>query len=142
MKLVIDINVLVSGSLWKGNPSRLLDAVLDGVATLCVSPAVLAEFQEVVDRIKFRKRLEATHRNAQELISLFRGAAVVVEDRSIPLPSNLRDPDDVLVLACAVAAGADAIVTGADDLLSMKIFEGMPILTVRQALEKLGISAE
>jgi uncharacterized protein len=142
VKLVIDINVLVSGSLWKGNPSRLMDAVLSGAATLCVSPAVLAEFQDVVERHKFRKRLEGTDRTAQELISLFRAAAVVVEDRAIPFPCNLRDPDDVHVLACAVVAGADAIVTGDDDLLSMKIFEGIPVVTVRQALEKLGISAD
>jgi len=40
-----------------------------------------------------------------------------------------------------VGADADAIVTGDDDLLSLAAFEGIPILTVRQALEKLGIPA-
>jgi predicted nucleic acid-binding protein len=39
-----------------------------------------------------------------------------------------------------MGSGAHAIVTGDKDLLSMEIFEGMPILTVRQALEKLTIS--
>jgi len=46
------------------------------------------------------------------------------------------------VLACATGASADAIVTGDNDLLSMETFEGRPILTVRQALEKLGIPAD
>ena len=57
------------------------------------------------------------------------------------MPSSLRDPDDLHVLVGAVGADADAIVTGDDDLLSLKIFEGIPILTVRQALERLGIPA-
>lgn len=45
-------------------------------------------------------------------------------------------------LACAVAAEADAIVTGDKDLLSLKSFAGIPILTVRETLEKLGIPVE
>ena len=140
MKLVVDVNVLLSGSLWRGNPSRLVDALLDGLATLCVSASVLAEFEEVIQREKFRKRLERNGRSAREIISRFRAAALFVEGPAIPVPSALRDPDDVHVLACAVGAGADAIVTGDNDLLSMETFEGVPILTVRRALEKLGIS--
>jgi len=48
---------------------------------------------------------------------------------------------DINMPACATGACANAIVTGDNDLLSMKTFKGIPILTVRQALEKLGISA-
>ena len=43
-------------------------------------------------------------------------------------------------MSCAIACRADAIVTGDDDLISLAAFEGIPILTVRQALERLGIS--
>jgi uncharacterized protein len=142
VKLVVDINVLVSGSLWKGNPSRLVDALLDGAATLCVSPAVLAELEEVLQRDKFQKRIGEGGRSSPEIISRFRAAALNVEGHAIPVPSTLRDPDDIHVLACAVDAGADAIVTGDNDLLSMGAFEGIPILTARQALEKLGISLD
>jgi predicted nucleic acid-binding protein len=85
--------------------------------------------------------LEARGKNAWEVISRFRATALIVEAPAIPVPSALRDPDDVHVLACARCACADAIVSGDKDLLTMEIFEGIPILTVRQALEKLGISA-
>ena len=141
MKLVVDINVLVSGSLWSGNPSRLVDALLDGSATLCALSAVLAEFEEVIRRPKFQTRLEQRGQSGREIISRFRAAALIVESPIIPTPSALRDPDDIHVLACAVGALADAIVTGDNDLLSMEAFEGIPILTVRQAVEKIGISA-
>jgi putative PIN family toxin of toxin-antitoxin system len=102
----------------------------------------LAEFEEVIQRAKFRARLEQKGRSAQEIISRFRAAAQVVEGPSIPVPSTLRDPDDIHVLACAMGACADAIVTGDNDLLAMETFEGISILSVRQALDKLGISPE
>jgi putative PIN family toxin of toxin-antitoxin system len=142
VKLVVDINVLVSGSLWRGNPSRLVDALLDGSATLCASASVMAEFEEVLQRKKFQKRLERRGQSAREIISRFRAAALIVEVPAIPVPSALRDPDDIHVLACATGAGANAIVTGDNDLLSMKTFGGIPILTVRQALGELGIPAD
>lgn len=41
-----------------------------------------------------------------------------------------------------MAAEADVIVTGDKDLLVLKAFEGIPILQVREALEKLGTPAE
>ena len=119
-----------------------MDALLDGAATLCVSPAVLAEFEEVIQRDKFQKRIGEKGRSAHEIISRFRAAALIVEGRAIPLPSTLRDPDDVPVLSCAVDANADAIITGDNDLLSMETFEGIPILTARQGLKKLGISPD
>ncbi|MBI4323829.1 MAG: putative toxin-antitoxin system toxin component, PIN family [Chloroflexi bacterium] len=54
----------------------------------------------------------------------------------------MRDPKDLMVLAAAVFARADAIVTGDDDLISMNSFEGIPILKVRAVLENLRIAAE
>jgi uncharacterized protein len=101
----------------------------------------MAEFEEVIQREKLRKRLEQRCQSAREIISRFRAAALIVEGPLMPVPSVLRDPDDIHVLACAIGASANAIVTGDNDLLSMKTFEGIPILTVRQALDKLEISA-
>ncbi|MBK7004702.1 MAG: putative toxin-antitoxin system toxin component, PIN family [Burkholderiales bacterium] len=48
-----------------------------------------------------------------------------------------RDKDDDAVLALALAAQADMIVSGDDDLLSINLFEGIPILSPAQALHKI-----
>lgn len=141
MRLVVDTNVLLSGTLWTGTASRLVDALLDGAATLCLSASVLAEFAEVIQREKFRLRLEQRGHSAAAILSRIGIVAVVVEPASILAPAALRDPDDIHVLACAVAAGADAIVSGDGDLLVLKSFEGIPILKIREALERLGIPA-
>ena len=48
-----------------------------------------------------------------------------------------RDPDDDAVLALAIAAQADLIISGDDDPLSLTRFEGIPVLTPAQALERV-----
>jgi predicted nucleic acid-binding protein len=67
---------------------------------------------------------------------------LIVESPAILLPAALRDPDDLHVLAYAIGASADVIVTGDNDLLLMKTFGSIPIRTVLQALEKLGITPD
>jgi putative PIN family toxin of toxin-antitoxin system len=117
----------------------LVDALLGGQAILCASGSILAELDEVIRRDKFRRRLEQTSRSARDIISGFRAAALLVEGPTIRAPGALRDPDDLHLLTCAVHAYAAAIVSGDNDLLAMKEFNGIPIVKVRQALEKLGI---
>ena len=51
-------------------------------------------------------------------------------------PVILPDPDDDAVLACAVAARAEAIVTGDAHLLDLKQYEGVPIRNAAQLLTR------
>jgi len=57
VKLVIDTNTLVSGTLWSGLPSRLLEALEKKQATLVLSADLLAEFADVVGRARLAGRL-------------------------------------------------------------------------------------
>lgn len=141
MKLVVDTNVLMSGSAWSGTASRLVDALLAGEATLCFSEKLLAELADVLQREKFRKRLEERGQNATAILARIRAVAHLTEPKPMPVPPALRDPDDVHVLACAVAAPADAIVTGDDDLLALKEFEGIPIIEITEALRRLELES-
>jgi uncharacterized protein len=120
----------------------LMPARRSVIALMCTCAALLAEFEDVLQREKFRARLESSGRNVPEIVSRLRSAALNVNAQRIPVPARLRDSDDVHLLACATTAGADAIVTGDNDLLAMKSFHGIPILTVRGALELLGVQAE
>jgi putative PIN family toxin of toxin-antitoxin system len=142
VKLVVDTNVLMSGAAWTGTVSRLVDALLAGEAVLCLSERLLAELADVLQREKFRTRLELCGQSATAILVRFREVAQMIEPTPMPVPASLRDPDDVHVLACAVAAPADAIVTGDHDLLALEKFEGIPIIAVREALRRLGLEAE
>ena len=52
VRAVIDTNVLLSGLLWHGTPHRLIEEVRAGTLILITSPALLAEFDEVIRRPK------------------------------------------------------------------------------------------
>lgn len=141
MKAVVDTNNLISGSLWQGTSAQFLEAAASGKVELVLSPKLLAEFAEVVSRPKFAARVAARGTTPDELARKLAEEVTIVSPVILSLPPELRDPKDLHVLECAVAAQADAIVSGDEDLLTMKTFQGIPILTVRQALDKLGISA-
>jgi putative PIN family toxin of toxin-antitoxin system len=52
--------------------------------------------------------------------------------------SRLKDdPDDDRVLECALAGRADIIVTGDRHLLKLGAFEGTPIVTARQFMDRI-----
>lgn len=142
MKLVLDTNVLMSGSAWSGTASRLVDALLEGRAILCLSPKLLAELADVLRREKFRARLEERNLDAAAILARFEKVAQMFDPLPMPVPTSLRDPDDVHVLACAVAAPADFIVTGDKDLLVLETFQGIPIIRVEEALRRLGLPVE
>lgn len=58
VKAVVDTNLLVSGLLWSGPPSRLMEAVRDGRVRLAFSLSLYEELEEVLHRSKFTERLE------------------------------------------------------------------------------------
>ncbi len=137
MRLVVDTNTIISGSLWHGPPSRLIAVASRGQIRMCLSLPMLLELQETLQLPKFAARIAGRGETIESLIRRFRAACQETIPAQIIPPAGMRDPDDIHVLACAVGANADAIVTG--DLLSLKSFEGIPILNTREALEKLGI---
>jgi len=136
VKLVVDTNTLLSGSLWQGPPSQVLEAFALHKAELVLSPDLLAEFAEVLARPGFAARIAARGTTAKELARKLAEEVTIVAPAQLPLPAELRDPKDLPVLACAVAAQADAIVSGDEDLLTLKSFRGIPIVNARQALER------
>ena len=68
------------------------------------------------------------------MLTNYRRLATLVTARQLAKPVS-RDADDDAVLACAIAAHADFIISGDDDLLVLKNFAGIPIIRPAQAVE-------
>ena len=137
MRLVVDTNVVVSALLWGGVPRQLLDAIHDGRATAFTSSALIREFRDVLAREKFALSIARLGKTPQSLAESYTGIASLIEPAPLSALGALRDPKDAFVLACAVAAQADAIVSGDLDLGVLKSFRDIPILSPAQCLERI-----
>lgn len=133
MRIVADTNTVLSGLLWPGAPRRLLNAGRHRQVALVTSPDLLAELAEVIGREKFAARIRAAELSARGLIEDYARIADLVDAPALPLPV-CRDADDDAVLACAIAAQTDAIVSGDRDLLTLRSYKGIPIVGTAQAL--------
>jgi putative PIN family toxin of toxin-antitoxin system len=133
VRAVIDTNVLIAALLWRGPPHALLEQLRAGTMTLVSSPALLAELAEVIGRAKFDAILVQSNTSRERALAEVRQLADVVEPLPLAHPV-CRDPDDDHVLALALAAKAELIVSGDNDLLSMKSFENIAIVAPAEAV--------
>jgi uncharacterized protein len=133
--VVADTNTVVSGLLWWGAPRQLLDLARNGAIQLFTSAALLVELEEVLGRDKFKDRLQRANTTPQELILGYSALAQLVEPSPIE-PVVLADADDDVVLSCAVAAAADAVVSGDSHLLRLRRYREIPILAPAQLIAR------
>ena len=134
MRAVLDTNVVVSALLWGGTPERLIQAAIDGQLELATSPALVEELREVLARPPFAQRLVQQRLRAEQAISLYARLATQVSPLAVEA-IVAADPDDDHVLACAIAARADLVVSGDRHLTALKTHRGIRILTPAQALD-------
>ena len=136
MRLVLDTNVVFSALLWRGKSYQLLDAVSQRPDMyLFSSPALLEEWAEALARPMAPRRLALIDTSADAVLALYRTVVKVVEPALVP--RVVRDADDDQVIAAALAAHADFIVSGDDDLLSIGRYQGIDIINTAEALLRL-----
>lgn len=137
MRLVLDTNTALSGLLWGGTPGRLIDAAVAQHIALATSAALLAELHGVLSRDKFARQLMRRGLTVDDVFQGYAAMATVVVPATMA-PTILRDPADDAVLAAALAARADLIVSGDAHLLDLKHFQGMAIVTATAAVQHIG----
>lgn len=107
MKVVLDTNVFVSGLLtpfgWCG---EILRMAMSGSITLCVDTRILLEYHEVLSRPKFGM----DPANLAIIMDCIERTSEM--HTPAPLARPLPDEDDHPFLEVAVAARAEALVTG------------------------------
>ena len=133
MKVVFDTNVVASASFWRGAPFDCLTAWAQGRCEAVVSPALLAEYHEIVEELA----LEYPKRPFAKWADALTDAATLVFPMDRAIGATL-DPDDEMILECALAAEADYIVSGdKKHLLPLRRFRGVPIVGPAEFLKRL-----
>ncbi|MBI2227290.1 MAG: putative toxin-antitoxin system toxin component, PIN family [Betaproteobacteria bacterium] len=137
MRLVLDTNIVISGLLWNGPPRRLLDAAISGTVDIYTSAVLITELREALAYPKFARRITANADSVDRCIGRFMAIANLTAAATIEGTVS-ADPDDDHVIACALSAQADVIVSGDAHLLDLKSFHRMPIITATDALARIG----
>jgi len=141
MRLVLDTNTVISALFWKGAPHRLITAARDNRRIAFYTTArLLAELADVVGRGKFSEAVRAANTYPDGALQRYMNLARIITPATIA-PVIITDPDDDHVLACALAAQADLIVSGDSDLLNLKRYQGINIVTAGEALARVSAAA-
>jgi putative PIN family toxin of toxin-antitoxin system len=131
VKAVFDTNVLIAAFLTEGICVKLLIRARRRDFDMILCDEILHEFKRVL-----KKKFAASPHEMSEALTILSAAAQDILGQTDSIVPICRDLDDDLILACARDAVADYVVTGDEDLLVLKNYEGISILSPRE-FEKL-----
>jgi putative PIN family toxin of toxin-antitoxin system len=126
MKVVFETNVLVSAFVAEGVCSKLLGRARRRQFQLITCPFILKELETVL-----LKKLSATKGETRQVLRILAEAISALVQPAQPESRICRDQDDDHILACAIAVNADYLVTGDSDLLELREFRGIRIVSPR-----------
>jgi uncharacterized protein len=129
-RIVCDTNVIVSAVHFDGKPMDVLQKAIDGEIRLFYSQAILNETQRIL-RDKFGYR-PARLTEITDILKTY-GVEVTPQERLAAVPS---DPDDNAIVEAAVAGNCEAIVTGDKDLLRLRSFRGIRMMSAGEFLQQ------
>lgn len=130
MKIVIDTNVLISAAFFGGIPRKVIQAAVEEKIIACANKSIVDEYEEIKDEmLRYKKGTlrDDIFDSYLKKIKMFESVAVV---------NVCRDPDDNKFIACAVDAKAIYIVSGDKDLLTVKNYDAIEIVTAAEFYER------
>lgn len=126
MRIVVDTNVIISGVFFGGAPAEVLKAIISNKVTACASKQIVEEYIEIVNEMISRKQGKL---NSDILLMLIESLEMIKPKTHIEIS---RDRDDDKFIECAKDADALYIVSGDKDLLVIKQYENIKIITAKE----------
>jgi putative PIN family toxin of toxin-antitoxin system len=140
-RLVLDTNVFVSGLISAtGFPARILHIIRENRAVHLVSDPIVEEYLRILSYPRMSNFKNVTDAFIAEIAAYLSYRTERVELVSITRLSP--DPDDNVFLETAIDGYASLIVSGdRAHMLSLREVEGIPIVSAREAAQRLGIGS-
>jgi hypothetical protein len=129
MRLVLDTNIYVSNLISeKGNPAKIVRWWLEGEFDVLVSQPIIDEMLRVSGYERIQKKYAQVREKRLEYAALIAEQALWIEPQE-KLDVIAADESDNRYVECAVAGGAQYIITGDEHLLELGEYEGIRVLT-------------
>jgi uncharacterized protein len=126
--IVVDSGIWISALEFGGTPAAALERVFQ-----TDDLAICAEIEGEILRV-LHDKFGRNPQMVQERLRLFLSEAVHAKITG-EITGVCRDPNDDCIVECAVKAGAQLIISGDKDLLSLRVYQGIRIVTARQYLD-------
>jgi len=126
MIAVFDTNVIIAALITEGICSKLLRRARTGEFTLASCPFIIKEVRRILS-----KKFHLADGEIASAIEPVSEAVGQISEHNLKIKGVCRDADDDNILACALAAKAEYLVTGDADLLELKSYQGIRIITPR-----------
>lgn len=130
-KIVVDTNNLISALGWEGKSRELIRRVIDKEYKLVISIKQITELKRVMNYPKFK----FTEEQKSEFLKILIEIANII-DTKLSLNIIEEDPDDNVLIECAVETNADYIISGDKHLKKLKKFRNIRILSVNDFLKE------
>ena len=130
MKIVLYANIFISSFFWGGNPRKVLERAINKIDELLITKEILNEIEEVLGRPKF-------HAGINEIEYYIRAIEEIAQKLAIKnkLKQGSRDSTDNKYIECAMAGGADYIISDDTHLLEIGEYGTIRIVTAKEYLE-------
>ena len=130
MRVVLDTNVIIAAFAAHGLCSEVFEVCLTS-HTIVISEHILSEVERgLIKKIHLPKNITAS------IMDYLRDIAEIFEPQLIE-DSACRDIEDRKIIGTAVSGNAQLIITGDDDLLTLKKFMKINIVTPREFWNRL-----
>lgn len=130
MKIVIDTNVIASAIFFGGRPKELIEHLVYRRVDAYASTEIISEYRETIEELSERY---PNRPNNTPLTDILFAMKMVEPTTHVDI---CRDPDDNKFIDCAIDGGCIYIVSGDKDLLSLKSYGDIEIVTVSEFLTK------
>ncbi len=139
MKVVLDSNIFVSAVVNPDGPSATIVRLCQqGSLEAIAAESILRELQDVLYRPHIAGKVHRADDWQSRFVDGIRTFAQIVEPEHTHAGAVPRDPDDDHIIEAAVAGHAEYIVTGDSDLLALRSYEGIAIVTPARFLTVIG----
>ena len=131
MNIVLDTNIVASAMYFGGKPARLVELVVAHEVNAFVSEQIVSEYYATTERLETKYSRKNGTPPVKDIVS---HCSFVAPAERV---SVCRDADDDKFIECALEGNCLYIVSGDNDLLDLKSYEGVEIITVAEFFHRL-----
>lgn len=127
LRVLLDTNIIISAIGFGGKPAQILLQALEGEIQAVISPILLAELQDVLN-----KKLVLSDEDIKLALEEIEDSFQSVYPRSTI--NIVKDDDDNRVLEAAIEGNCEYIITGDKELLNLREYKDIHIVTADEFL--------